>query len=1153
MTKKNHNSNNNIISTSTSTTITARLRSALRLVHCLQKERGASSSYYALQVSKLHKQNDKQESSIERKETVLTGIGASLACYDNQNNNDNNNNDDDSTSSVIRTEKKKNGDNDDNRGLEFVDFLESTMMNTREGTDAAFIVFLSSSMSSSNSLSSLNLGRGNNNHKKPKPWEESLKRVRACVDNVHLSTTTTTGTATGNVNTTKLITNSTSNNNNIPLHFVGSHRVVVMFNILIGTIIDEAVIQIVKNQQNLLKKSDAAIVHRPLSPTHNDQQQPQSQLLIGPGSGGRNEVSFAKKHHKSSSLVNLNPPHTIESLEQHQYHPINQETSPPEPTGTKSGTKITKVMMMNNIHMLSRSLPLHYDEGTITTIHNVASGNKLISSEGRITTVSPPQTLVGKASVGGSVDKDDNNNTNSIDSTHRHSNNNDIPIIQGNTTWKHEQLIIPPANQNSNNNIQHVNKDSTNVIATSLSSVADYEYKMPIRDSGNSLNTSLLISGEGDKQKISLKNLMSLLLSFVKLKESIGLERAILCNLMISEVDKHHPSSSKLFAGLVVEDANQTMIIRELQMHSKKVLANRSKVGNNMASLLVLMEDMLRPSKEIEQLQDMIRRNFNLDAFRQAMSFKKFWEVLSMYIDKLHSMELLLVEELQSVWLQLAVKQSAMTGSFEHSKRSMSYNSLGSFIASFNNKDEENYEKQYLYNILIPREDSEFHYEISDDEAVQEISKLPSEQIKRLLISHLAEDLSNMNTTKSINNENVESNDDLGNPLNVPHLQKIPQHILKEWEIDLYEIEFRKRIGRGVGGTTYLAEWSGQDVAVKVAAITDLGLEGWQAEVNSLQRLHHPNVIRLLGSIYNPSPQTYGLVLEYCESGDLSTALTQPTPSNFFWRVAEDVAKGMNYLHHKNILHRDIKPANVLLSGNVPGGNFTAKLSDFGVAIMHHGGVGGEEHTAETGTYRWMPPEIIRHESYSFAADVYSYALVLWQLVTHEIPFKNLSQIEAAGKVAVERARPPLPHGTPELIIALIETCWRENPDERLSFHQILVELKEIYKVLSERDKYWLSLQYGHPVYDVRKGKNKEEEEVDGDFGGNHRRALRRGSDNTFDSSAFQYSGNNNRCRNKRGDEGRKKKCNDFDRSKSPNRSNKGGGLFAIFHPNRNR
>ena len=164
MTKKNHNSNNNnIISTSTSTTITARLRSALRLVHCLQKERGASSSYYALQVSKLHKQNDKQESSIERKETVLTGIGASLACYDNQNNNDNNNNDDDdSTSSVIRTEKKKNGDNDDNRGLEFVDFLESTMMNTREGTDAAFIVFLSSSMSSSNSLSSLNLGRGNN-------------------------------------------------------------------------------------------------------------------------------------------------------------------------------------------------------------------------------------------------------------------------------------------------------------------------------------------------------------------------------------------------------------------------------------------------------------------------------------------------------------------------------------------------------------------------------------------------------------------------------------------------------------------------------------------------------------------------------------------------------------------------------------------------------------------------------------------------------------------------------------------------------------------------------------------------------------------------------------------------------------------------------
>ena len=76
----------------------------------------------------------------------------------------------------------------------------------------------------------------------------------------------------------------------------------------------------------------------------------------------------------------------------------------------------------------------------------------------------------------------------------------------------------------------------------------------------------------------------------------------------------------------------------------------------------------------------------------------------------------------------------------------------------------------------------------------------------------------------------------------------------KEWEIDLYQVHFQKRIGQGAAGTTYLAKWSGLEVAVKVAAISEMGLEGWRKEVQSLQKLHHPNIIRLLGSVYHPHP-----------------------------------------------------------------------------------------------------------------------------------------------------------------------------------------------------------------------------------------------------------------------------------------------------------
>src|SRR5210317_411979 len=129
------------------------------------------------------------------------------------------------------------------------------------------------------------------------------------------------------------------------------------------------------------------------------------------------------------------------------------------------------------------------------------------------------------------------------------------------------------------------------------------------------------------------------------------------------------------------------------------------------------------------------------------------------------------------------------------------------------------------------------------------------------------------------------------------------------------------------------------------------------------------------------------------------------TPPNFFKIVASGVASGLLYLHKKKILHRDVKPGNVLLSGDLRG-NFTAKLTDFGLAAMLqnnatiNNGRGGDL-TAETGTYRYMAPEVIKHERYQYSADIYSLSTLMWEMITREAPFKKLSQIEAAGSVAL--------------------------------------------------------------------------------------------------------------------------------------------------------
>lgn len=115
---------------------------------------------------------------------------------------------------------------------------------------------------------------------------------------------------------------------------------------------------------------------------------------------------------------------------------------------------------------------------------------------------------------------------------------------------------------------------------------------------------------------------------------------------------------------------------------------------------------------------------------------------------------------------------------------------------------------------------------------------------------------------------------------------------MKKIDINLNGVQLLEKICRGLGGTIYLATWDWPDVSLKVVTITDMGIEIWNIEVCSLQKLNCPNVIRLLGTIYNTKPCTYDLVLAFCEAGYLFVDLTRWTHSN----VSVNIANGLNYL-----------------------------------------------------------------------------------------------------------------------------------------------------------------------------------------------------------------------------------------------------------------
>ena len=175
--------------------------------------------------------------------------------------------------------------------------------------------------------------------------------------------------------------------------------------------------------------------------------------------------------------------------------------------------------------------------------------------------------------------------------------------------------------------------------------------------------------------------------------------------------------------------------------------------------------------------------------------------------------------------------------------------------------------------------------------------------------------------------------------------------------------------------------------------------------------------------------------------------------------IARGIASGMAYLHSRDVLHRDLKSANVLLGVHATG--FCPKLVDFGTAT--EGGTNRPRRpnrgnlTAETGTYRWMAPEVINHEHYSRPADVFSFAMVFYELLTHQVPFAHLTPVRAASAIAIERTRPALPEGTPQAVAQLMGHCWDGEPSRRPTFDALNGLLSALAERLTGAELAWLS------------------------------------------------------------------------------------------------
>ncbi|CAJ1074792.1 mitogen-activated protein kinase kinase kinase 9 [Xyrichtys novacula] len=274
-----------------------------------------------------------------------------------------------------------------------------------------------------------------------------------------------------------------------------------------------------------------------------------------------------------------------------------------------------------------------------------------------------------------------------------------------------------------------------------------------------------------------------------------------------------------------------------------------------------------------------------------------------------------------------------------------------------------------------------------------------------------------------------------------------PLHLL---EIDFSELTLEEIIGVGGFGKVYRAVWRGSEVAVKAARRDpdedpEQTLESVRQEAKLFAMLNHPNIMALLGvCLQEPN---LCLVMEYARGGPLNRALAGkriPPCTLVDWAV--QIARGMLYLHSQAIvpiIHRDLKSSNILILERVEMedlNNKTLKITDFGLAREWH----RTTKMSAAGTYAWMAPEVIRSSTFSKGSDIWSYGVLLWELLTGEVPFRGIDGLAVAYGVAMNKLALPIPSTCPEPFARLMEECWSSDPHSRPQFTAILDQLTAI-------------------------------------------------------------------------------------------------------------
>eukprot|EP01120_Amphizonella_sp_Union-15-10_P007464 TRINITY_DN2523_c0_g1_i1.p1 TRINITY_DN2523_c0_g1~~TRINITY_DN2523_c0_g1_i1.p1 ORF type:complete len:420 (+),score=56.28 TRINITY_DN2523_c0_g1_i1:126-1262(+) len=263
------------------------------------------------------------------------------------------------------------------------------------------------------------------------------------------------------------------------------------------------------------------------------------------------------------------------------------------------------------------------------------------------------------------------------------------------------------------------------------------------------------------------------------------------------------------------------------------------------------------------------------------------------------------------------------------------------------------------------------------------------------------------------------------------------------------EIQRGKFLGAGAFAKVHQGTFRDKVVAIKIFSENSYAfrLEDFYREVAIMSMLSHDHIVSFEGAcveLKSDDESVFIIVTELMHKGSLKKLLDgKPLELSLFYRYALHTCLGMIYLHSLELIHRDLKCENVLVNSQD-----IAKLADFGLSrdIDLENGM-----TASVGTPKWEAPEVLVRSKtktkykYSKEADVYSFGILLYEMVSGEEPFPSVTDIFELKKLVVDRhKRPNLPKHLPPELTLLIKSCWHRAPSKRPSFQEIYEKLEKV-------------------------------------------------------------------------------------------------------------